>query len=104
MFKEHKSYQEELQENQVDEQTSDEQMFDEETNKECDIVMVGHVYNCFKLNIRKKPDINSSIVGVLDCGKGVDVYVSFENDEFYKVKTFSGNIIEGYCLKEYIDV
>lgn len=62
----------------------------------------GVVINCFRLNVREKPNINSKIVTVLD--KSVNVKINCDNstDEFYSVTTSSG--IKGFCMKKFVEV
>lgn len=53
------------------------------------------------LNVRKEPDINSVILDIIK--KDTIVKINFEksDDIFYKVYA---NNINGYCMKEYIEV
>lgn len=61
----------------------------------------GHV-NCKLLNVREAPDAESNVRTVLhkDCEVMVDMNMS--TDEFYSVCTETG--VEGYCMKQFIEV
>ena len=95
---------ESIDESLIDEQSVTEESFNSSEIKEVkvEVVKTGCVSGCFKLNVRKEPKSNAPVVGFLNKGVGVTIYTSFEDSDFYKVKTFSNNIIEGYCLKKYI--
>lgn len=62
----------------------------------------GVVANCVKLNIRKEPDAKAEILGVIPAPSTLVVYEEESTEDFYKVCTFSG--IEGYCMKQYINL
>lgn len=63
-------------------------------------IVTGVVANCAKLNVRNTPKLGGEIVGVLDAGSEVEIFVDESTDTFFKVKTGD---IEGYCMKMYID-
>lgn len=63
-------------------------------------VIPGNVAHCVKLNIRNTPELSGDIVGVLDSGTEVEIFVNESTDTFFKIK--AGDI-EGYCMKMYID-
>ena len=65
----------------------------------------GVVYNCSKLYVRKDPNKNSDHLCILDVGTEVTVDKEKSTSTFYKVTTISnGVLIEGYCVKEFIEI
>lgn len=60
---------------------------------------VGVVSNCSKLNIRKKPNIKSDIVIVVDAKTQLEINEGKSKD-WYKVTVKAG--VEGYCMKKYV--
>ena len=62
----------------------------------------GMVVGCAKLNVREKPSITASVVYVLDNMAELAVDVAGSNNEWVKICTATG--IEGYCMREFIDV
>lgn len=66
---------------------------------------IGVVVNCVKLNVRKKPAIESDVVCVLDKSSEVIVNKHSSTDNFYKVSVNVHNKnLEGFCAKEFIEV
>ena len=64
--------------------------------------VVGKVFNCGRLNIREKANINSKSIGVLTEGTEVQVVEDESTDTFYKVIAPTG--MEGYCMKNFVAV
>lgn len=62
----------------------------------------GRVVNCVKLNVREKPDTNAEVVCQIQSEAEVIIDLSSSTKDFYKVCTEHG--IEGYCMKQYIEV
>lgn len=62
----------------------------------------GIVFNCTKLNVRQLDSKESRIVDVIDANSKVLINVNKSTNEYYNVITSSG--IEGYCLKQYIQI
>lgn len=62
----------------------------------------GIVTNCVKLNVRRKPNVNSKIVTVLNKADKVKVDMDNSTDEFYAVTTL--NLSKGFCMKNYITI
>lgn len=62
----------------------------------------GKVTNCSRLRVRKNPNAYSEVLCVIDSGSPVEVYVNEDTNEFYKVYTEAG--VEGYCMKQYIEL
>lgn len=62
----------------------------------------GIVCNCSQLNVRRKPFPNSEVLGVIK--KSTEVIIDLEKSkkDFYKVCTPAG--IEGFCMKDYINL
>lgn len=70
----------------------------EEINHE----LYGVVTNCLRLNIRKKPDKDSSVVVVVTCLDELKIDTDTSTDDWYAVCTASG--IEGFCMKKFIAI
>ena len=68
------------------------------------VMTIGVVANCNKLNIRKKPDPEADIVGVVDAGTKLSINESGSTEDFYKVRTMSGPAMFGFCMKDYVEV
>lgn len=64
--------------------------------------MIGFVSNCKNLNIRKRPDGNADVLGVVPVDTELMVDENESTGEFYKVYTDSG--LEGFCMKKFITV
>lgn len=60
------------------------------------------INNCKKLNIRKKPNKNSDVLGVVTAVNTLTIEEIKSKPEWVKVITDSG--IEGYCMKQYVAV
>lgn len=66
-------------------------------------ITIGVVTNCSKLNVRKTPNVNSSVSGVINLNDEVMIIdIEKSTDEFYKVRTESG--LKGFCMKKYIKI
>lgn len=63
---------------------------------------IGMVIDCFRLNIRKKADINSEVVSIVNKSEKVNIIEDGLIKEWYHVKDGKGN--EGYCMKRYINI
>ena len=59
------------------------------------------VANCKKLNVRKKPDMNSDVLEIIVENDEVEIE-ELNDSDFYKVITSSG--VSGFCVKKYISV
>ena len=66
------------------------------------VMTIGVVANCNKLNIRKKPDFNADVVGMVDVGTALTINVTGSTEDFYKVRTKSGMF--GFCIKEFVEI
>ena len=60
----------------------------------------GFVSSCKKLNVRKRPNINSEVVCVIDDGTEVLAIKSDSTNEWFEVVAANGE--KGYCMKKYI--
>lgn len=61
----------------------------------------GIVCNCKKLNIRKKADVSSKSIGILELNDEVGI-VDDSDKTFYEIVTEKG--VHGYCMKKYIKI
>lgn len=70
--------------------------------KKCAEQNWGRVVKCERLNVRENPSKESLAVHKLQ--KGSTVAINFEDstDNFYKIYTEVG--IEGFCIKEFIEI
>lgn len=64
--------------------------------------VTGVVVNCERLNVRRNPRKDASIVCTIDKNSEVEIDEDGSNQYFYKICTASG--VEGFCLKDYISV
>lgn len=60
----------------------------------------GFVTDCFKLNVRKKPDINSEVVCIKNLNSEFKVDEKKSTDLWYFVMDNEGHC--GYCMKKYV--
>ena len=76
----------------VTEEAVNEEVVDEGTER---VASVGIVCNCKKLNIRKKADVNSKSIGILNANDAV-VINDCSDETFYEIITDEGelNILE----------
>lgn len=65
-------------------------------------LLTGVVTDCFRLNIRKKPDKNADIVTVVDLLTQLKVDEGKSTDDWYHVLDSNGN--SGYCMKQYVAI
>ncbi len=62
----------------------------------------GVVSNCVRLNVRTEPNINSEILCMVDAGVRLMIDPANSNEGWFNVFTNAG--IEGYCMKEYVEI
>ena len=67
-----------------------------------DDTIIGVVIECEKLNVRAEASKESKVLCEIPLGAEVQVDIFESTDEFYKVCTEAG--VEGYCVKDYINV
>lgn len=91
---------EELKQNQITSQPEESNEEQNSSKVETESEVYG-IVKCGLLNVRKKPSIGSVIVDVLKRGNKVLINKKDSTDAFYKIYKDG---IEGYCVKEYIEV
>lgn len=64
--------------------------------------VVGVVANCNSLNVREQPDRKADVIAVLRSGTEIQVDIENTLDVWFHVYTATG--LDGFCMKEYIDV
>lgn len=64
-------------------------------------VLPGVVYNCKKLNVRKKPDLEAKVLKILNENDEVEVIDGTDTKDFYEIKLGKTT---GYCMKKYIKI
>ena len=64
--------------------------------------LIGYVTDCVKLNVREAASKDSSVLCEIILNSKVIVDEENSTDDFYKVTTETG--VEGYCMKQYINV
>ena len=67
-----------------------------------DVLLTGVVTDCFRLNVRKKPDKTADIVTVVDSSTQLKIDEKKSTDNWYHVLDGDGN--SGYCMKQYVSV
>lgn len=67
-----------------------------------DVLPTGVVTDCFRLNIRKKPDKSADIVTVVDVLTQLRVDEKQSTASWYYVLDGDGN--SGYCMKQYVSI
>ena len=63
---------------------------------------IGVVVDCTKLNVRKKPHANATIVTVITCETELEIIEAESTKDFYKICTAAG--VEGFCMKRFISI
>lgn len=58
------------------------------------------VASCERLNVRKSPRLDATVIQVINKGDSVRVFNGEETTNFYKVITVNG--VVGFCMKKYI--
>lgn len=90
-----------------DEEVKDEEIKDEEIkdgiveDAKDDEITIGVVVNCSKLNVRRTANRLAKVLTVIEKGTSVIIENAKPSNGFYKVKV---NDIEGYCVKDYIEI
>lgn len=64
-------------------------------------MLEGVVTGCARLNIRKKASVKSDVVYIVDAKTKLTILES-DNTKWFKVCVKPG--VEGYCMKEYVNV
>lgn len=60
----------------------------------------GKVVGCERLRVRKLPDKNAEVLGMIEADAKVQIDPSKSTTNWYAVYTAAG--LEGYCMKKYI--
>ena len=63
---------------------------------------VGIVIGCNKLHVRKRPNVNSASLYILNKGTELILIENESTDKFYKVCTLEG--VEGFCMKDFVTI
>lgn len=74
----------------------------EEVKPEEPKLIIGEVFDCVKLRLRKLPKVSAPVICEMIAGTIVKIDKAASTVEFYKVCTETG--IEGYCMKKFIKV
>lgn len=69
---------------------------------EDDILLLGIVANCKKLNVRERPTVHAPVVCEIVCQTELMIDEKESTEEFYKVCTAAG--VEGFCMKKFIAI
>lgn len=79
-------------------------MFESEPISESETVppKIGIVVGCPRLNVRMKPNAEATVVCVIDRDSKVMLDEENSTRSFYKICTEVG--VEGYCMKQFINV
>ena len=64
--------------------------------------LIGYVTDCVKLNVREVASKDSNVLCEIILNSKVIVDEENSTDDFYKVTTETG--VEGYCMKQYINI
>ena len=81
----------------------EEEIYKEDVTDDNVRIEYGTVTGCAKLNIRKEPNLDSDIVGVIDSGTELMVDHDHDFSDWYSVECLSKNI-RGYCKAEYVSI
>lgn len=65
-------------------------------------VVTGKVTDCSKLNVRRAPSVNATVVCEIARNAVVAIDESKSNAEWYSVCTAAG--VTGFCMKKYITI
>ena len=60
------------------------------------------IVNCSRLNIRKRPDIDSDPLCVVEKDCKLEVDSNYQNDDWIKATTPDG--VSGYCMLKFVDL
>lgn len=64
--------------------------------------LIGVVSNCKNLNIRREPDMNAEVLGIIPVDTEVMIDENESISEFYKIYTTFG--LEGFCMKKFVTI
>lgn len=60
----------------------------------------GVVVDCFKLNVRSGPSVDSEVICEITASTELMIDEKDSTDDFYKICTAAG--VEGFCMKNFI--
>lgn len=61
-------------------------------------VTYGKVVDCFKLNVRKKPNAKAEILGTIN--EGTTIQIVGDHHDFYEVVAPNG--LTGFCMSKFV--
>lgn len=67
-----------------------------------EVVYVGRIRNCDRLNVRANPALDAKVLCTIDKNAEVLINKSASTRDFYSVKLASG--VSGFCMKKYLFV
>lgn len=70
------------------------------TNNE-KIKIIGTVESCGQLRVRKEPNKEADVIGIIPCGSVVELLNDDIINGFYSVHTETG---DGYCMTDFINI
>lgn len=73
-----------------------------EQSESIDESIFGNIVNCKFLNVREAPDKDAEILTRAKQGDKIMIDFNGSTDDFYSVCTETG--VEGYCMKQFIEV
>ena len=75
---------------------------EENIREEVKKTIKGKVIDCTRLNVRRRPNMDSEVNCIIDVDSIVEINENKSNDEWYRVTTDNG--VYGYCMKQYISL
>lgn len=75
---------------------------EENIKEEIKRTVKGKVIDCTRLNVRRRPNMDSEVNCIIDVDSIVEINENKSNDEWYRVTTDNG--VYGYCMKQYISL
>jgi len=64
--------------------------------------VIGLVFDCARLNVRKKPKLSAEVIAEIPLNSKVEIDESKSTDDWFKVCTEAG--IEGFCMKKFVTI
>lgn len=72
-----------------------------DNTKNEEIKILGTVENCGQLRVRKEPNKEADVIGIIPCGSVVKLLNDNIINGFYSVHTETG---DGYCMTDFINI
>ena len=83
----------------------DEESKDENEENNDENIKGAKITKCTRLNVRKEANKNAEVVCVITKDSAVTVNIAESTEDFYKVYTSNKEVlVEGYCMKEFINI